>query len=96
MLISWEEMLKIEYGTPLSELRFDISHTVDGYHKVGSNQYVWAVQCDGREVFFGFAWVASDGVAEWVFARESLADDDASASPLIVSYRCQECLAIDR
>jgi hypothetical protein len=81
MLINWEEMLKIEYGTPLSELRFDISHTVDGYHKVGSNQYVWAAPCDGREVFFGFAWVASDGVAEWVFARESLADDDANASP---------------
>ena len=82
MLISWEQMLKIEYGTPLSELRFDISRTVDGgYHKVGSNQYVWAWECDGREEFFGFAWVASDGVADWVFANNSLADDDANASP---------------
>ena len=85
MSIICEQLLNIEYGTPFSDLGLEPLRVISAmYYQVGSNEYVCAStwQEDPREVVFnGFAWVASDGVAEWVFMRNSLADDEASVRP---------------
>jgi hypothetical protein len=83
MSIACEELLKIKYGTRFTELGLEVSRVFGNYRKVGSNEYVKAypVEADGEVVFCGFAWVASDGVAEWIFTRKWVADDGANVAP---------------
>ena len=83
MSLTFEELLKIEYGTPLASLAVETSRSFrDMYHKVGDHKYIRAYAAEGREIIFnGFAWIASDGVAEWIFNSDTLADDESNLPP---------------
>ncbi len=83
MSITFEELLKVEYGTPFSNLGVEASRVIrDTYYKVAGHKYICAYAAEGAEVIFcGFAWVASDGIAEWIFTGDSQADDEPNLAP---------------
>jgi len=82
MSLTFEELLKVEYGTALASLEVETSRVLGDYHKVGNHKYLCAYAAEGGDIIFrGFAWVASDGVAEWIFSFESQADDESNLPP---------------
>lgn len=84
-MVSCEELLGIKFGVPLAELGFSVSRVFnDTFYKIDVDKYVIASQTEeGDETlrYCGFVWVASDGVAEWIFTGNSQADDWANVRP---------------
>lgn len=84
MSLSWEQLLKIDYGVAFSKLDVQVSHVIqDSYYKIDSNKYIFAYPAEGGStiIFCGFAWVASDGVAKWIFSKDAQADDKENVAP---------------
>jgi len=82
--MNWEVLLKIEYGTPLSDLKVDVSRGPrNDYHKVGEHQYICAygIGVDGVTRYRGFLWAASGGTAEWILKGDYYAYDGAAIRP---------------
>lgn len=82
--MTWEELWKIEYGRPLSDLRLKPLRTAGRCcFKIAEHQYVFSsYDPDGQPAqFLGFAWVASDGAADRVFTKDFHADDLAAPVP---------------
>lgn len=80
----WENLLKVEYETPLASIGVRVIKTLSHYcHKVDDHQYVLASKSDGNDVlkYYGFLWSASDGTAEWIVTGNSLADDGVNICP---------------
>ena len=80
---TFEELLKIEYGTLFHELNFNATQIADCYYKVDAHKYIFAYEAEslGEIIYCGFVWVASEGVAEWIFTQNTLADDRVNIQP---------------
>jgi hypothetical protein len=84
MVMSWRELLKINYGVLLSELNLNVLSVLnEAYFKIENHKYVFAYEAEklGAITYCGFVWVASDGIAEWILTKNSQADDGVNIRP---------------
>jgi hypothetical protein len=84
MFVEWEKLLALKYNLPLEWLGFELTQLRDHIYKLDDNQYILAENFtydDNRPKYFGFVWTASEGIAGWIFMKNSLADDGANICP---------------
>lgn len=84
MFVEWEKLLTIKYNTPLDQIGFQLIHLRDHIYKLNSNQYIFAENLtygEDRLKYFGFIWTDSKGTAEWIFMKNSLADEGLKVLP---------------
>ena len=66
MTYTWEALLKLEYGNPITPSMVEKIHgTGTDYYKIGWNKYIlgWELEDEEYKIFYtGFLWVASERI----------------------------------
>ena len=85
--MEWEELLKIDFGVPLSEIGITTPPVYsDHSYKIKDNQYILAYtdMDSGENIFFGFVWTASENVAVKLFTGNSAPSDFVDLPPPVI------------